>query len=200
MFFAMLLHKWSEALSVGASLLKSNVSKNRAIALILFFTVISCIGFFVADTIDSVIAKSVLNSLSAGTFIYIAFCEILNEEFSHGIKRKYTKFLLLILGIGIVCLANRFHPENCGHNHGHGGHAKGDGKCAKDNKKCCNDNHDHGGHAKGNGKCAKDNKKFYNDNHDHGSQHVENVENSVHESPKAYSHKHEDKEIDCGHG
>jgi zinc transporter 1/2/3 len=103
LFLAMLFHKWSEAFTVGISFVKSKVPERRATFLILLFSVFTPLGIFIGVLIPStnMTLIGVCFALSAGSFLYIAFAEIILDEFSMSTYR-YTKFLFYLLGIGFV--------------------------------------------------------------------------------------------------
>lgn len=103
LFLAMLFHKWSEAFTVGISFVKSRVPEGRATFLILVFSVFTPLGIFIGMLIPTtnMTLVGICFALSAGSFLYIAFAEIILDEFSMSTYR-YTKFVFYLLGIGLV--------------------------------------------------------------------------------------------------
>lgn len=105
MFIAMISHKWSEALTVGVSLITSRISSNRSFYMILFFSFITpfgiLIGCLLSGMSDTVVGVAL--AISSGTFIYISCAEIIIEEFSNN-QQVFMKFLAYTLGIVFVSL------------------------------------------------------------------------------------------------
>ena len=109
-------HKWAEAITVGISIAKAKMSLTTNIVLILTFSIATPIGilFGMCFTNASQGIKAIMNSVSAGTFIYISAVEIFSEEYS-GKGQKYGKFAASIVGIvmmiGVWYLEKYTNPE-----------------------------------------------------------------------------------------
>ena len=111
LFFAIAMHKWSETLVLGFSLLKSGFSKIRCFVLMGFYSILSLIGIIIGGIFEeNKVIGAVFKSLTAGTFIYVACLEIITEEFNkpetHGLK-----LLFLIFGVLIIVLASFFDAD-----------------------------------------------------------------------------------------
>jgi zinc transporter 1/2/3 len=103
MFLAMLFHKWSEALTVGVSLVSAKVPTRKAAFLIFLLSIFTPVGIFLGYLISDMSKNvtGVCKAMSAGTFIYISCAEIIVEEFSIS-KNKFAKFLFYLLGIAFI--------------------------------------------------------------------------------------------------
>lgn len=103
MFIAMIAHKWSEALTVGISFVSAEISFEKAIKFIVFFTLITpcgvLVGCYLAGMNDTIVG--IAKALSAGTFIYISCAEIIIEEFALA-QNKFWKFVMYCVGIVFV--------------------------------------------------------------------------------------------------
>lgn len=103
MFLGMILHKWSEALSVGINIFKAGIPKNRAVWMIMFLALLNTagmvIGWMFLSSNETIAGVSM--ALSAGTFLYMSCAETITEEF-HSTKNKYIKSLAYVSGIALV--------------------------------------------------------------------------------------------------
>lgn len=101
--FAILAHKWAEAMTIGISFAKANTDFKQSMIMITisaFATPIGTIaGILVADANDFL--NCIMMGVSAGTFIYIACAEIIIEEFSVS-KEKLLKFFMFIIGMCLM--------------------------------------------------------------------------------------------------
>jgi zinc transporter 1/2/3 len=102
-FLAIVLHKWAEALTIGISFSKSNITKKRSTIMVIIFALATPIGALIGVLLNGAndIVKGILLAVSAGTFIYIAATEIIVEEFAAP-GGKGWKFLLYLIGIGFM--------------------------------------------------------------------------------------------------
>lgn len=103
MFLAMIFHKWSEALTVGVSLVSAKVPQRKAAFLIFLLSIFTPLGIFLGYLISDMSKNitGICKAMSAGTFIYISCAEIIVEEFSIS-KNKFAKFLFYLLGIAFI--------------------------------------------------------------------------------------------------
>ena len=101
LFIALMIHKWSEAFTLGIFFVKANLAKKTFYLLILLFASIGpfgiVLGIILAETTSEFI-EGIFLSISTGTFIYVACSEVIVEEFSEPAKR-YKKFLLYFFGV-----------------------------------------------------------------------------------------------------
>ncbi|MXY05308.1 MAG: hypothetical protein F4Y55_05565 [Gammaproteobacteria bacterium] len=136
------LHKGSEAFALMVSTISANFAANRRNALLGVFAAMTPVGILAGMLGSSVLhgdaaalVEGSFNALAAGTFIYIAILDIIDEEFSKRDARmaKYVmstltgdddvpmptqdhdrifKFLLVIAGIVVMAMIGDFaHPH-----------------------------------------------------------------------------------------
>lgn len=110
LLIAVLAHKGTAAFALGISMLRSHMSGPRMRALVVCFACMTPLGvilgwgfmYFLTGRAEEVF-EAVFDALAAGTFLYIALLDIMQEEFSvaegHGIK-----FLLVLAGFGVMAL------------------------------------------------------------------------------------------------
>ena len=119
---AIALHKWAASLTLGISFVKSGVSQKEFIINVLIFSFITPIGIIIGMTLttfSSDFIAGIFLSISVGTFIYIACSEVVVDEFNKK-ENKYIKFILFILGAGIVLSLNVLEfLSDSGHGHNH---------------------------------------------------------------------------------
>ncbi len=84
MFLAIIMHKWSEALTLGVSFIQARIEKKRFIRYIIFYSFITPLGIILGVFFIRIggIAVGIAKAISSGTFVYISTSEILVEEFS----------------------------------------------------------------------------------------------------------------------
>ena len=136
------LHKGSEAFALMVSTISANFAANRRNALLGVFAAMTPVGILAGMLSSSVLhgdaaalVEGSFNALAAGTFIYIAILDIIDEEFSKRDVRmarfvmstltgdddvpmptrdhdRLFKFLLVIAGIVVMALIGEFaHPH-----------------------------------------------------------------------------------------
>lgn len=111
-FFAIVAHKGSAGFALGVGLQRAGVAgRRRWTALTLFclstpFGILAGAGLaFLASGPSGRLVEAVFDSLAAGTFLYIAVLDIIQEEFFQPTDR-WPKFLLLVIGlVGMALLA-----------------------------------------------------------------------------------------------
>ena len=107
-FIAIVTHIWAEAFTLSACLLKAKVSDSNIIKSMLAFSSLGpvsiAVGIILANILSGAvidIISSVLVSLAAGTFVYVAIVEILMEEFEKHESKRY-KFALVFIGYSFM--------------------------------------------------------------------------------------------------
>ena len=136
------LHKGSEAFALMVSTISASFAANRRNVMLGVFTAMTPVGILAGMLGSSVLrgeaaalVEGGFNALAAGTFIYIAIMDILDEEFSKRDVRmarfvmstltgdddvpmptrdrdRIFKFLLVIAGIAVMALIGEFaHPH-----------------------------------------------------------------------------------------
>ena len=108
--FAVLAHKGTAAFALGISMLRSKMERRKFFTFIAFFSFMTPLGLFLGYLFSvwlsgsaEQIFEAVFDALAAGTFIYIAILDILNEEFTSKGK-NLLKFALVLAGLGIMAL------------------------------------------------------------------------------------------------
>ena len=102
LLIGLLADKWAEGLSLGITLVKSNIKFKNYLIMIIIFSLMSPIGILIgllATLSESKIIEAIFLGMTSGTFIYISICDILIEEFiEEESNNKNIKFLFFILG------------------------------------------------------------------------------------------------------
>ena len=82
----------------------SSAKKSLVIKTIVFFSIMTPIGIIIGTVLDNIESsrisiwfEAIFDSLAAGTFIYIAVLEIIDDVFANG-KFRYQKFAFLLFG------------------------------------------------------------------------------------------------------
>lgn len=108
---SILVHKWLEAIILGASVLTSSFSSRTSFILLLVYSSLTSIGALIGKAIcagsgNSLITK-ILDGVAAGSFFYIGFVEMVGNEFetSSGAltkKKAMKKILSMFLGFSFI--------------------------------------------------------------------------------------------------
>lgn len=103
---SMLSHKSAEGFSLAAVFLLAGASRRRVLLLALAFSAVSPLGMllgaaFVTDARATLLQA--FTALAAGTFLFVALCDLLPEVF-HRREDSAAKLALLTAGIGTVLL------------------------------------------------------------------------------------------------
>ena len=106
---AILAHKGAAAFSLGVSFVKANMPRRRAWGLIFTFACVTPFGIFVGSVLGSSlsgengeIVEGVFDALAAGSFMYIAAVDIINEEFGDAKHSHIPGFAALLAGLGLM--------------------------------------------------------------------------------------------------
>ena len=105
---AIAAHKWWEAMSLGISMSKNFKDENKTIyILLLIFSWATPLGVSIGMLVSgsSVLTNIIFFSLTAGTFTYIAWSEVIVEEFSTP-DNKWFKMLFFLIGAGVILSLN----------------------------------------------------------------------------------------------
>ncbi len=107
---AVLAHKGSAAFALGVSLFRGGVGKARTMAIVSLFSFTTPLGIVLGAGMTALLTgtaerltTSVFDALAAGTFLYVAVVDIVEEEFSRPEARR-LKFCLLTSGLGLMAL------------------------------------------------------------------------------------------------
>jgi len=107
---AVLAHKSTAAFALGISLLRNQIPTRRAAALIGIFSLATPLGILLGALFMRMLSgraeglfEAVFDALAAGTFLYIAIVDILDEELGRR-KALGLKFSFALLGFAIMAL------------------------------------------------------------------------------------------------
>jgi len=110
LFVAIIAHKGGAAFALGISMIRGGVIKRRHIKVILLFSIMTPIGIFLGSGLSrafgsstGIVLEGVFDSLAAGTFIYVAVLDVIEEEFSIP-GNELLKFISIIVGLGLMAL------------------------------------------------------------------------------------------------
>lgn len=120
--FGLVGHKWIEAFTVGVMVLKAPFSCYMHFTLIFVYSVLTPLGIvlglylFHVFSGSSVFLRGLLTGVSAGSFFYIGFIEMLSSEFSSGsMDSSSTRNKLSMLFAGFIIMGAVNHLcENIG--------------------------------------------------------------------------------------
>ncbi|MCF7792933.1 MAG: ZIP family metal transporter [Candidatus Cloacimonetes bacterium] len=107
---AVLAHKGTAAFALGVSMLRNNTDKKKYRSMITFFSFMTPLGIMLGYLFSVLLSGSseqifeaIFDALAAGTFIYVAVMDILDEEFT--IREKLiTKFSFVLVGLAIMAV------------------------------------------------------------------------------------------------
>ncbi|XP_041031320.1 zinc transporter ZIP1 [Carcharodon carcharias] len=108
-FSAILIHKSIIVFSLALKLIQSNVPQGSVILYIIILAIMSPLGIVIGIIItqvksaSTVLAQSILAGITAGTFIYITFLEILPHELNSS-DQRLLKLLGIIFGFSIMTM------------------------------------------------------------------------------------------------
>lgn len=126
---SILVHKWLEAIVLGASVLSSSFSRKTCFFLLGVYSSLTSIGaligrnisyYFPAHDSSSPLILQLLDGIAAGSFFYIGFVEMVGNEFetsSGKLTRKKTLLKTLCMFTGyflitsVICLSRKMEEE-----------------------------------------------------------------------------------------
>jgi len=107
-FIAIIAHKGSASFALGVSLVNAKIRKPLIIRTIIFFSIMTPIGIAIGSVLSEIDSnrtaiwfEAIFDALAAGTFVYIAVLDIINEVFETPQKR-WAKFGILIVGFVLM--------------------------------------------------------------------------------------------------
>ena len=108
LLLALSIHKVLVFLSVGIETFELLKSLPKSVLLMFFFALVSPIGITIGvavteseDELAQSVASAVLQSVAAGTFIYVTFFEILQKEYEGG-HPGMTKVMCTVVGFALI--------------------------------------------------------------------------------------------------
>ncbi|ELR18131.1 metal cation transporter, ZIP subfamily protein [Acanthamoeba castellanii str. Neff] len=111
LIIALASHKWIEAFAFSTSFVKEGVPVRRWIGILLMYSLMTPLGItggiFLSDYLsgdNAILAEAIMESLAAGSFLYVSLVDIICEEFNEpGPRRKrYPLFASMLLGIALI--------------------------------------------------------------------------------------------------
>jgi len=106
LFLSLLTHKAAEAFSLAAVMSLAGLGRRRTGAFLAIFATITPLGLVFADAFPFARGSfgMLVSGFAAGTFLYVAVCDLLPEVF-HDTDRSWTKLGWVLLGIGITAVS-----------------------------------------------------------------------------------------------
>ena len=108
---AILAHKGSAAFSLGISFVRSGMDRKRAWGLLATFACVTPLGILIGSELGNVlsgpngeIVEGFVDALAAGSFVYIAAIDIINEEFGEAEHSHLPGLAALLAGLGLMAL------------------------------------------------------------------------------------------------
>lgn len=109
-FLSIASHKFAESFSLGTIFLLAGFGRKSILGLIVVFSAITPLGVFLGTVLMKNLDPAVsiaLTAFAAGSFIFVALCDLLPEVFHHR-HDAVTKVLLLLTGILIPSALHSF--------------------------------------------------------------------------------------------
>ncbi|MEX1026057.1 MAG: ZIP family metal transporter [Planctomycetota bacterium] len=107
-FFCIISHKAAETFSLGTVFLLAGSTARTTLLVILGFSLVTPLGMFIGAEIIGLLPPggvAVLAALSAGTFLFVALCDLLPEVF-HDRKDVLARVALVITGVVVSVLVH----------------------------------------------------------------------------------------------
>lgn len=108
--FGLVGHKWIEAFTLGISVIRSSFSPFVQFILILIYSMLTPISIILGSFIHRNLSgnrkyiSDVLNGVSAGSFFYIGFIEMINSEFAPGDSYSVNMQKMIVLFLGFLVI------------------------------------------------------------------------------------------------
>lgn len=109
-FIAIIAHKGAAAFALGVSLKENNFPTFRHIVIICFFAVMTPLGVVLGTAFSTTLSsnatagfEAIFDALAAGTFLYIAVVDIMEEVFKQSSDR-WIKVILISAGFSLMAL------------------------------------------------------------------------------------------------
>lgn len=110
LLIAILAHKAFAGIALGISLSRAGFSYRRHVGIIILFAFSTptgvIIGSFLASIAQNETAlamEGIFDAIAAGTFLYVALMDIINETFEES-KDRWFKFLMVLVGLILMLL------------------------------------------------------------------------------------------------
>ncbi len=111
----MCIHKFVVLFSLSSITLVTDIPKRKSMRYLLAFSLITPLcGLLFFGVLDGVSDVEGLTGIpmafAAGTFMYVALCDMLPEAF-HRKKQDLKSFLLVLVGIAVIAAVTIFFPH-----------------------------------------------------------------------------------------
>jgi len=106
LFIAIIAHTSAASFSLVTIFRLAGFSLTRAASLLLVFSLSTPVGALLSSQFLHFLPEHVANipaALAAGTFVYVATCDLLPEAF-HDSRNRVKSFIALVIGIGVMML------------------------------------------------------------------------------------------------
>jgi zinc transporter 1/2/3 len=107
---AVMAHKGTAAFALTVSLIRGSASQQRLIGMVTLFSLMTPIGILLGIGFMKVLSGNAeqvfeagFDGLAAGTFLYVALLDILQEEFAKQLHRP-LKFALVFAGLAVMAI------------------------------------------------------------------------------------------------
>ena len=107
---AVVAHKGTAAFSLTVSLLRGSVQRGRVVAMVVLFSFMTPLGILLGLGFMALLTgqaekifEAGFDALAAGTFLYVALLDILEEEFA-GNSYRPLKFVFVFAGLAIMAV------------------------------------------------------------------------------------------------
>ncbi|MCK5529334.1 MAG: ZIP family metal transporter [Kiritimatiellae bacterium] len=107
---AVVAHKGSAAFALTVNLCREGISKATVRKVVVMFSFMTPLGIILGLVLSSflagraeLLAEGIFDALAAGTFLYVALMDILQEEFN-STRDKSLKFALVLFGFGVMAV------------------------------------------------------------------------------------------------
>lgn len=107
---AVVAHKGTAAFSLGVSMLRGGVTLRRVSAMTVLFSLMTPLGILLGMGFMKLLSgpaeqvfEAGFDALAAGTFLYVALLDILQEEFARH-RHRGLKFLLVLAGLAVMAI------------------------------------------------------------------------------------------------
>ena len=110
LFIAIVAHKSVAAFALGVNLHRAAVARARSVGIVALFAAMTPLGIAIGASLGLVLSdrgaqwfEGTFDALAAGTFLYIAVIDIVEDEFAKP-QDLAQKFVMVLLGIAIMAV------------------------------------------------------------------------------------------------
>ena len=117
-----LAHKWAESLALAVAFEERNKTPKQQKLYLGFFTLTTPVGVGIGVIVNEWSTPAVtgtFQALAGGTFIYLACSERFVSEFNAPMRERIAKFVVAVLGAGLIIGLATLHDHSHGHEEHH---------------------------------------------------------------------------------